>query len=258
MTRCALLISGEPRFCRELDQLLDKFTNFDQIDWYVLVWDRSPQVSDYHRSQQSRLVADSWLAPTQAWAEAKIRENLPAKHTLARLELVDQQTLNFGLPPHHDGVTNIANAWKMFWCNQQTDLWRQAAEQAQGFNYDLVIKARPDMLAYSNIDLASAAEISKNPGCIIMPDNTRAGYGYAVSDLMALGGSKAMAQYADCINSVNEYIEHGGIFHPETILGWYLRKTNMSIQTMGIRIDIRQLGQRLSETAYISDFGRWA
>lgn len=257
MTRCALLISGEPRFCREFDLLLERFKNFDQIDWYVLVWDSSPEFSGYHRSQQSRLVSPSWLNPTMVQAETQIKTNLPPGHNLARLELVDQSLLEFKFPQNHDGVTNINNAWKMFWCNQKTDQWRRQVEKQQQFSYDLVIKARPDMMAYSDIDLGHAARISQDQNCIIMPDNTRAGYGYAISDLMALGGSSAMTQYANCYDHVSEYMEHGRIFHPETILGWYLQKQNIRIQNMGIRIDIRQLGQRISETAYISDFGRW-
>lgn len=253
MTRVAVLINGEPRFCREFDQFILSLTRYSSVDWYMLLWDRSPQISDYHRSQQSRLVADSWLAPTESWARAKIQDNLPQGHRLAELKLVDQHSLVFPPVDHHDGVTNLANAWKMFWANQQTDQMRRAG------HYDLVIKARPDMLSYAPIDLSLAADIvNSRPNQLIMPNNTRAGYGYAVSDLMAMGSSDSMRVYADCYDHLADYMKEGRIFHPETILGWYLQRQQIEIQTMGIRIDIRQLGQRLSETAYISDFGRWA
>jgi hypothetical protein len=115
-------------------------------------------------------------------------------------------------------------------------------------------------MLHDTLDLTRCAEIlGHDDHAVIMPDNTRTGYdGHAVSDLMAIGCGPAMSRYADCLHSIEGYIAAGKIFHPETVLGDYLRSQQIAIRTAGFRIDIRQLGQRLSDTEYISDFGTWA
>jgi hypothetical protein len=115
------------------------------------------------------------------------------------------------------------------------------------------------MMLHDTLDLVHCARIlNASPNAVIMPNNTRAGYGYAVSDLMALGTGTAMATYAGCYHYIEHYVAQGKIFHPETILGDYLKHKGIKIQTAGFNVDIRQLGQRISANQYISDFGRWA
>jgi hypothetical protein len=257
--KVAILVSGEPRFCRELTVFQSRLVGFDSADWFVSVWSRSQSRSDYWRSQGSELVAPGWLNPTVEWAQERIQLNLQGGHRLAHLELVDQSQLAFPHSGRDDGVTNVANGWKMFWGNWRTDQMRQAHEHSTGQPYDLVLKIRPDLMLHNTLDLARCAEIlGHDDRAVIMPDNTRAGYGHAVSDLMAVGRGAAMSCYADCLHSIEQYIAQGKIFHPETILGDYLKSQQMGIRTAGFRIDIRQLGQRISETEYISDFGSWA
>jgi hypothetical protein len=257
--KVAILVSGEPRFCRELTVFQSRLVGFDSADWFVSVWSQSPKRSDYWRSQGSELVAPNWLNPTAAWAQERIALNLGPGHRLAQLELVDQQQLVFPHSGRDDGVTNVANGWKMFWGNWRTDQMRQAHERATGQPYDLILKIRPDLMLHDTLDLTRCAEmLGVDDRAVIMPDNTRAGYGHAVSDLMAVGRGAPMSCYADCLHSIEQYIAQGKIFHPETILGDYLKSQQMGIRTAGFRIDIRQLGQRISETEYISDFGSWA
>lgn len=257
--KVALLVSGEPRFCRELTLFQERLAGFDSADWFVSVWSQSQSRSDYWRSQGSQLVSDGWLNPTLEWARERIQLNLQQRHRLAHLELVDQLQLTFPASGHDDGVTNVTNGWKMFWGNWRCDQMRRAHEQATGENYDLVLKIRPDLMLHNTLDLGRCAEIlGHNDRALIMPDNTRAGYGHAVSDLMAIGRGAVMSCYADCLHSIEGYIAAGKIFHPETILGDYLKSQQIAIRTAGFRIDIRQLGQRVSATEYISDFGTWA
>jgi hypothetical protein len=257
--RAAVLVSGEPRFCKELDLFMERVTGFDRIDWFACLWNRNQPVSDYWRSQQSQLVAPAWLEFDHDWAWNRIKSNLPVGHHLAQLELQDQYQLTFASHGRDDGVTNVANGWKMYWGNWRTDQMRQQQEQQQGWAYDLVIKIRPDMMLHDTLDLVHCARIlNASPNAVIMPNNTRAGYGYAVSDLMALGTGTAMATYAGCYHYIEHYVAQGKIFHPETILGDYLKHKGITIQTAGFNIDIRQLGQRISANQYISDFGRWA
>jgi hypothetical protein len=88
--KVAILVSGEPRFCRELTVFQSRLVGFDSADWFVSVWSRSQSRSDYWRSQGSELVAPGWLNPTVEWAQERIQLNLQGGHRLAHLELVDQ------------------------------------------------------------------------------------------------------------------------------------------------------------------------
>ena len=257
--RIAVLIQGEPRFCKEFDLFLERLTGYSQADYFVSIWKQSQPVSDYWRSRQSILVAEPWTNIDYAWAEQKIKENLPPNSYLAQLELVDQATLTFPEITNHDTVTNIQNLWKMLYSLHRVNQLKKAHESEWNFAYDLVIRTRPDLMLHNVLDLKNIKlKLDETPNQIAMPDNTRCGYGKRSSDLMAVGSSHAIDQYCDLYLKAEEYHNNGVMFHPETLLSHHLDQCGILFDfNFSYQIDIRKLGQYIDSEKYISNFGRW-
>ena len=257
--RIAVLIQGEPRFCKEFDFFLERLTGYSQADYFVSIWKQSQPISNYWRSRQSILVADPWTNVDYSWAETKIKENLPSNSYLAHLELVDQTALSFPEITNHDTVTNIQNLWKMLYSLHRVNQLKKAHEVEWNFVYDLVIRTRPDLMLHNIVDLSTIKpQLDNHPNMLAMPDNTRCGYGKHSSDLMAIGSSNTIDQYCDLYLKAEEYHNNGLMFHPETLLSHHLDQCGIVFDSrFGYQIDIRHLGQYIDSEKYISNFGRW-
>ena len=257
--RVAVLIQGEPRFCKEFDLFLERLKGYTQADFYFYLWEKSQPISDYWRSRESVLVAEPWTNIDREWAINKIRSNLPANCEVVRLELVDQNTLKFPNIEQEVYGTNTTNLWKMIYSLYQVNELKKEHEVKNGFVYDLVIRARPDLMLHNDLDLSVIKQrIDTNNKLISMPDNTRCGRVAPISDLMAISSSKNMDIYCNLYEEALEYHTSGLEFHPETLLSCHLLTYNLDFsQFFGYNIDIRQLGTNLDNEKYISNFGRW-
>jgi hypothetical protein len=257
--RVAVLIQGEPRFCREFDLFLERLKGYDQADFYFYLWKKSQPISDYWRTRESVLVAEPWTDIDSDWAENKIRSNLPANCNLIKLELVDQNTLTFPeIKENYDGI-NKNNVWKMLYSLHKVNELKTEQEIRNNFMYDLVIRARPDLMLHNNVDLNNIKQrIDENNNLVALPDNTRCGTPTPISDLMAISSSKNMDIYCNLYEEALDYYTSGLVFHPESLLACHLLTYNLDFsQNFGYSIDIRYFGQRTGNEKYISDFGRW-
>jgi hypothetical protein len=257
--KVAILIQGEPRFCREFDFFLERLKGYDQADFYFYLWEKSQPISEYWRTRESVLVAEAWTDIDREWAENKIRANLPANCNLIKLELIDQTTLTFPeIKENYDGV-NKNNIWKMMYSLYKVNELKTQYEIENNFVYDLVIRTRPDLMLHNELDLNNIKQhLTNNKKIISTPDNTRCGPPASISDLMAVSSSKNMDIYCNLYEEAYEYYTSGVGFHPEGLLACHLLTYNLDFrQHFGYRIDVRQLGQYLDNEKYISDFGRW-
>jgi hypothetical protein len=261
--KVAVLIQGEPRFCREFDLFLERLKGYDQVDFFFYLWKESQPVSDYWRSKNSVLVAAPWTKIDYGWAFRKIQANLPPNNHIVNLVIADQNLLTFPKITNHDVGTNINNLWKMLYSLQKVNKLKQNYEIDNKFKYDLVIRTRPDVMLHNDVDLQVIKDrINLNPNIISIPDNTRCGYGEyfrdLISDLMAITSSDNMNIYCDLYNVTTDYYDSGVKFHPETLLSHHLIQHNFNFsERFGYNIDIRKLGTYVDNEKYISDFGRW-
>lgn len=256
--RTAILLTGEPRFCREFDIFLDQLKGSDSVDWFIVTWQDNQAVSDYQGTQRSQLIPQPWIRPQYEQVKAQFQRYLPPGHRLRVLELVDQHRLVFPDTVPANARVNTRNVWLQYWAIRQADLARQAAELEDQCNYHVVVRARADILSYSEIDLGHCWNLlSASEHSVIMPDNYRSEYGQGVSDILLIAGPKAMARISHCYDLIPYMLKEGAEFHPEELLKYYLTMTNLRILSAGIRIDLRLLGQRVTDQHYHSLFGRW-
>ena len=245
--KAAVLISGEPRFCAEFDQLVDTLKGFDQIDWYFYLWERS------QNTHNQVAVSNSWLNVSgEDWAKETIQNNLPQGHRVAGLELVDQTQFQFPNRPHPSYV-NPRNIWIMYQGNYG------AYKMIDDPNsYDLIIRARPDVNLDREVDLQEVKRrLEQNPNSIFSGGwATGNGYGYKINDWVGMGLPNTMNTYCDLINRMEQYANEGIPVHGETMLAYHLHKEKVDVQTDLFDSYLRILGTRNNEV-YHSNFGRW-
>lgn len=276
--RAAVLLSGEPRFCVEFDYFLKGLKEFDQIDYFVYLWKKSPPTSDFVGSTGHVVIPTFWQDINKDLATEKFSKLLPENHNLCSLELADQESVKvFPITKNFALETNLINPWKMWYGWNKVNQLRIDYEKNNNVNYDLVIKTRPDVALMQDINLKDLKVIlANNSNLVIIPSNKSSGYdGIWMCDLFGISLPDTMTIYCDLYNQALEHHDSRGVkFHPETMLGRHLQyhgyrysqgNFNIEFRRFGIWRDI-ETGQEWPSTtvptwfgkSYISDFGRWA
>lgn len=243
--KIAILISGQPRFNREFNDLLDNLNSTDQLDFFFYLWNSDP--SDIH-----------WIPPT--WPKdynsirAKIESNLPANSNIADLRVLPQidykVTKTYNLTPW----SNPVNIWYTYYGIKQVNLMREEYEQTFG-KYDLVIKARPDTGIDSAIDFNFIKQyLDENPNTVIMPNDRRYGMaGSAVNDLLGIGLPETMSTYCRAVDSFDQYNDQGCPYHGETLLAWHLKASGIEAPETNFNCTFREHWYAHNEP----DYGPW-
>lgn len=252
--KIAILISGAPRFCREFDTLIEQVKDHD-VDWFFYLW-KEYSVPD---KNDMKVVADCWRNINEEWAINKIKSNLPANHSVQRLELGDLKSVS--LPEvNHMAECLLDKTWPMFVSLYHVGLLKQHYELQTGTQYDLVVRARNDIEMSNPIDWNLLKQrLDQNPSYIFVADNHVYGHnGYKINDFFAVSSSRNIHIYCDAVNRLQQYNKENGIlFHPETLLCHHLRQNGLIIVQENFNLGLRTLG-KTNNGIYHSDFGRWA
>lgn len=274
--KAAVLLQGDPRFCKEFDKFLESLKGFDQVDYFVCLWKNNYLTANLLNGSGHMVVADSWRHLNEDWVIDKFKKELPVGHSLVELRLLEQDTV-----PVHTVTENFApetrqeNVWKMFYSLYQANQLRVEHEKSLDFEYDVVIRTRPDVAVLGELDADYLmSHLDNDNNLMIMPRNKRCGYyGVMICDLFGIGSSKTMTTYCDLYNQALDHHKAGCIFHPETLLAKHLQFNNIRYWPGDFSIEFRHLGKwrdtvtgeewtsdnvpTWENKIYISDFGRW-
>ena len=273
--KIAVLLQGDPRFCLEFDHFLEKLSGYDQVDWFCYLWGDNDTTSFLVNGSGHRVIAPAWQQPDPVWALNKLQSNLPANHTVVGFTLAEQKHLSW--PPiliNYASESQQPNVWKMWYSQFKANELRVAHEKAMGFEYDLVIRTRPDVALNDQIHLPSVKQLlDTQPNLILMPRDHLCGYGVAICDLFGMGSSKNMTIYTDIYNQALDHHARGCKFHPETMLAHHLSHNGLNYRSYNFGIEFRWFGlwhdrttgQTFKSTEspdwvqceYHSNFGRW-
>lgn len=253
--KIAMLLPGEPRFCREFDQLLSNLqTSGHSVDWFVWLWQCSPR--DIRANFD--VVSPWWQTAVAESIRLRMQHLLPPGHQVVNCTVNSKQDWPAPRVNNKAGETDVERAWGMYASLYQCDLARQAREAQQG-PYDLVIRTRPDLGLSAPLDLAAVrALLDQTPNGVITPKNEVHGYGHRINDMFAIGSSQTMAVYAALSKYIPGYLAQGLIYHPETMLGFHLANQGLANLDMGLQVELRKTGKFLDNGGYISNYGRWA
>ena len=231
--RVAIIIAGEPRFCNYVDSFINSLQGVDQADWFFYLWDETI-IKSTHKQ-----ITTGWNnILNREWAINNIHDKLPNNHKIVDLQLGQQSQVPEQLP-----------LYKQFFSLQQADLLRQEYEKTNS-RYDLVIRARLDLLINSPIDLQSIKlQLDQNPKLMFLPVGPRYGYGVKINDQFAISSSGNMSIYTNLINYIKDYQNKGIAVHPETQLSHHLLHNGLELKH-DINIGILNQGDP-------ANFGRW-
>lgn len=233
--KVAVLISGSPRFNSEFNSFINGLCGADQVDWFFQLWKYNPR-PDKLGYEDLILVSESWRHVDQQWAEKKIIDNLPSNHKLVKLEIVDSSDIIYpditGPQVHH---TNFQSICKMHLGWNIVDKLRQDHNE----QYDLIIRARPDLCLPDPLDLSKVKSIiDQEPNTVVVGNGGQHGYQYCINDLIAISSPESMSIYTDLYNHVKEYNDRQVMFHPENLLACHLLSNGLKILPM-VRAEIR-------------------
>ncbi len=107
-------------------------------------------------------------------------------------------------------------------------------EQENNFNYDCVIRCRPDLLFETPININDFKDLSS----LHVPTF---GWYNGLNDQFAFGDSKTMDVYASCFDYIYQYSDMGVHYHPETILKHHINYWNVPIKTTNINYIIQRV-----------------
>ena len=214
--KIAILISGEPRFCNYLDSFINSLQGVNQADWFFYLWKETP-----HDTQIDRIPEGWHNIPSQEWAINNIQHRLPNNHNVASLKLGEQ---------HESPKTDVIH--KQFWGIYQSDLLRLKYEKCFG-PYDLVIRARLDLLIDDPIDLQNLRnQLDHNLKLMFLPNSPRYGYNQVqINDQFAISSPENIKIYTDLVNHISHYVQHENIsLHQETQLAYHLLKNELELR----------------------------
>jgi hypothetical protein len=272
--KVAVLLQGEPRFCAEFDQFLENLSEYDSVDYFICTWKNSDVDGRILASQGHRIVPPSWQNIDYNWAIEKFKELLPAGHQVINLDLIDQNSIQKEPITNNAAVETVqSNVWKMFYSLFKANEAKKEHETKNGFTYDLVIRARPDVALTNVINLRAIRDDLNTRPSIMIPQNKRCGYGVYICDLFGIGSSANMDTYCNIYNEALDHHARGVIFHPETMLARHLSHHGLSYDPGPFHIEFRYLGlwtdtntgqtwdggspPDLFNKTYYSKFGRW-
>jgi hypothetical protein len=243
--KIAVTISGLPRFTKDFDDLLTSLQDYDQIDWFFYLWTNGTDQS----------VPPIWNTMNVDEMRAKIEVNLPERHKIAHLSLNEIPEYNVEREPPPNPWTVIKGVWYNHLGLKRVTEIREQYEQEHG-QYDVVIRARPDV-GITPISLRQSYEfILANPNVILMPSNNKITQ-FKVSDLTAIGSSRTISVYSTMFDHMLGYHDRGVLYHPETLTGYHLYVNGI------VSPDIPHLDFHMNLRSHTMpdgsmDFGRWS
>lgn len=210
--KVAILIPGQPRFTYDFISFISNLKGYKQADVFVYVTNNNvPLITnniEYNR------VDDQWATFDNSWAYEKIKSLLLTNMTIQSFEISDDYRQTF--PPVRNlfQCGNSDNAFKMFYNIYKVDNLRQRFEEENNFKYDLIIRTRPDLGIFKELDLQKL-NIQENQ--IIMPEHGWHG-SPAANDQFAIGKPDTMKVYSSLFTRIKEFNDSGFYFHPESMV----------------------------------------
>jgi len=234
--RVAIMISGRPNFTKDFDNFLPKLKSYDQLDWFFYL------KNNYVMQMPIKNIV--WGGPWQSfdieWAKDKITSNLPPNNFLKDFQLSDVDEV-LGVTESGEPQPFGTRQLKMFYNICKVNELRTAYEKLHNFRYDLVIKTRPDLGLFWEVDLQNYIDIvAPESKTIIMPNNAWFGAPVQANDHIGIGNSENMTTYCDVWKSIDMYSPDIANFRDaEGVLGHHLQINGITTKQGGFEHYIR-------------------
>lgn len=242
--KVAVLVSGNQRFSKDLDDFLINIKNYDRMDWFFYLWNNT--------HEQDRRINPNW--PANDWAKVYdiIRRNLPEHHNIIDLRIRDQPEFDHSKYFNTIPIANKINVWMMYYGLKQVNLLKEEYERLTS-SYDLVIRTRTDISVIDPIYLDQIKlYLESYPNSIIMPAERNGYFHHLTNDQFAIGLNEYMKHYFTVFDNIDQYTQEGLLMTGETMLGYHLYKNNIELPYYPINTALNRY--RNNEKL---EYGRW-
>jgi hypothetical protein len=127
---------------------------------------------------------------------------------------------------------SIESIFSMFSGLRHADLIRQQFENENNFKYNLVIRSRADITFVGNLNFQALAEKFNSDKRVLFTKNwnhlrcwTDTGM---LCDQWFAAESDTMSKITNLIDNINDYVDAGCRMHPESLLWWHIKYSNLN------------------------------
>lgn len=246
--RVAATISGQPRFTKEFDLFLENLVDYDQVDWFVYLWNN---FEEKERVPPFMNNPDNWNEST---VRKRFEENLPPGHRVVYFGIHEAQPYTVTRPLNLTQWTYAPGVWFMHLGLKLVTEIREKYEEEHG-KYDVVIRARPEVTVDRPLSLREIdAVLKQHPNVLITSANHRLGLiGRGVSEAIFIGNSDTMSVTCKMFDKLFEYNDLGVPYHPETLTSYHLSVNNIDTPMTDFNISFRAI--KMPDGS--PDWGRW-
>jgi hypothetical protein len=240
MTRVALLLSGNARWCADFDRQINNLVNAE-VDWHVLLW-RKDHTADTR-------ISPNWARKTDQEARTFIEARLPPGHQLKLLEWIAADAAPLPTRDYPAFYSHPVNFFQQYW------ILDQLGQRVQG-DYDLWIRSRPDIGLDRLLDLTQIKQLlDQNPKALVLPLNERRGHS-GFCDQFAIGSPQNIRTYCSVLGDFDRVFNEGTVYNPEYIVGRSLQDQGLTWPPTDFHIELRAQGQHVPGHFHPA-FGRW-
>lgn len=134
---------------------------------------------------------------------------------------------------------------RQLYCLKQCNSLKKQYENENNFKYDIVVRARPDLLLVNNTSLERTVETWDYKNYMYTTDHDDHG-GY--NDRFYFSNSENMDFLLDRLDMLNYYADLGGIFHYETFFKFCVNYKNINVARSNMQfILLRSNGEMSSD-----------
>lgn len=224
--RISVLVSGEPRFCSEFNKIIENLKDYN-VDWYFTLWSNCDSKNGIGKGY----ISENWRNINYDFAYNKIQSNLPPAHKIIHLEIIDQTSIHFENITHRLGWgAKSEYSHKMTYGWFLTCLAKKKYEDENSFNYNIVIKGRPD--AGIDVNLELIKELLEGQRHVIFPGaGMPSGTSYRnkfITDILFVSSSKIMDDICNFYNTAKIHFDKGTDWNIEQLLICHLEDLNIT------------------------------
>lgn len=211
--RIAVLVSGQARFSPDFDSFLDKLRPYSNVDWYFHFW--RPDNDLVLHTLHTPVLPNKWKNPNNEWAFEKLSVYIPPHHNIRYLGFSDPNEVTVFNPRYHQ-TNRPKNVGLMF-------LGWKKVMAAVPDEYDLLIRTRLDVGVSENFDLNTF-----DPELLTASNNGWHGIDALSCDIINISGYEVMYKTCQLYDHIQVMIDKSYTFHPETLLGLWVRDNNIA------------------------------
>lgn len=121
---------------------------------------------------------------------------------------------------------NVQGMLRQLYCLKTCNNLKKQYERENNFNYDIVVRMRPDLLLINNSSLEKSAEYWDMERYVYTTDHDDY-HGY--NDRFYFSNSENMDFLSDRLDSLDMYMDLGGIYHYETFFKFCIHYKNLQV-----------------------------